>query len=219
MKNLLTKYYTHMGLNALVESKFEKAYKYFKKILKLNPDKKGVNLNIATALLGLRKYEEAERHYLEELAKFGGNYYIFKSLAELYYIWGKREKATQFFEKALTKCAFENEEKFIKKRIKLLKDEDKYNKMLKGYDLFIKGNELMDKKEYDDALKLFLESIKYDAINPFAYNNIATIYMNHKKDYKNALIYFEKALKIFEQPVIKKNYLKLKTYLQSKNNS
>lgn len=62
--------------------------------------------------------------------------------------------------KHINKCAFEYEEKFIKKKIKLLKDENKYNKMLKGYELFLQATEHMDKKEYDKALEYFEKGLK-----------------------------------------------------------
>ena len=77
---------------------------------------------------------------------------------------------------------------------------DAYNKVIKIYDLdgpsfYNRGTAYLGLEKYDEAIKDFLKSIKYDNEkgNQFAFNNIAVAYDN-LGDYKNALKYINLAI-------------------------
>ena len=77
---------------------------------------------------------------------------------------------------------------------------DAYNKVIKIYALdgpsfYNRGTAYLGLEKYDEAIKDFLKSIKYDNEkgNQFAFNNIAVAYDN-LGDYKNALKYINLAI-------------------------
>jgi len=205
MLQFIGKLYEHFALNALTVGNYNKAAKYFKRKLAIFPDRPGANYNYAVSLMGMGKFYDAEKHLLEEIKISGEQYSILKTVGELYYTNNRREKAVTFLKKAIAVNANKKEKLFLKKKLAIAKSAEQYEKMLKGYSIFGKGTELLNKKEWEEARLLFNEAIKFDKHNPFILNNLGVISLMHDKAYGTAKEYFEKALSYTDLPSIQKN--------------
>ncbi|MFW5799711.1 MAG: tetratricopeptide repeat protein [Spirochaetota bacterium] len=218
VKKLLIKYYENRAMNNLVENNFPKAEMYFQKVLDINKDKPGSYYNLGIVKLSMKKFEEAEDLFKKELQRNEDNYKVKNALADLYYIWGKKDEALKYYEEVYKIEPNEKQSKLIEKRIKHCKDDEAYEKVKESINHFEKGNKYLNEKKYEDALKEFENAISLDKTNFFAYNNIGSIYMNYYVDYDKALNYFEKANNIVDLPVIKQNINRIRKYLAKNQN-
>lgn len=197
--------YNRLAMNSLISGDYNKAEKYFKKAMSINSSKEGINYNCAVAMMGTKKFDEAEICLHKEMEISGQSYNILKTISELYYISGQREKATDFLKKALEKCPDENESALLKNKIKISTDEKIYKKSLKALDLFEKGTAFLNQGEWEEAKNSFLKALDFDKTNPLIYNNLGFISMMKDKKYFEAREFFKKALKLSNLPIIKQN--------------
>ncbi|MFA5518794.1 MAG: tetratricopeptide repeat protein [Spirochaetota bacterium] len=202
---IIDKIYNRLAMNSLISGNYSKAEKYFKKAMSINSNKEGINYNCAVAMLGTKKFDEAEICLHREMEISGQNYNTLKTISELYYISGQRKKATDYLKKALEKCSDENESALLKNKIKNTADEKAYNKSLKALELFEKGTALLNQGEWEKAKDQFLKALDLDKTNPFVYNNLGFISMMKEKKYFEAREFFKKALKLSNLPIIKQN--------------
>jgi len=196
------------ALNSFVSNEFEKSLKYFKKIYKKNPNEKGIRYNLGLVSLAMKNFKEAKNYFKENYLR-NQNYINTKALGDVYYLWGKQEKAINYYQKSLKKCKDKRDENFINNRIEICKDDKKFDKSLKSQNYVDKGMDYLNNEKYDKAMDKFKKAAEMDKTNFVAYNNIATIFMNQKNNYEKALEYFEKANSLIYNPVVKQNINKL----------
>ena len=196
-------------MNALSTGDYSTAEKYFKKAISVNSEKEGINYNCAVAMIGSKKFDEAETFLKNEIKISGEHYNILKTLSELYYNSGQRKKAFTYFKKTLEKCSDENESVLIKNKIKNSSDEKIYNKCLQAMEFFEKGAAFLNNGDWKKARGEFIKALNLDKTNPFIYNNLGFICMMKEKKYFEARELFRKALKLSNLPVIRQNLDKI----------
>lgn len=206
---IIDKIYNRLALNALATGDYPKAEKYFKKAISINSKKEGIHYNCAVAMIGTKKFDEAEICLHREMEISGELYNTLKTVSELYYISGQRGKAGSFMKKALEKCPDEHESALLKNKIKNSADEKTYQRCLQALDLFEKGAALLSKGEWEEAKDQFIKALNLDKTNPFIYNNLGFICMMKEKKYFEARDFFRKAFKLSNLPLIKQNLDKI----------
>lgn len=206
---IIDKIYNRFAMNALIIGDYSRAEKYFKKAMSINSNKQGINYNCAVAMIGTKKFDEAEICLHREMEISGQSYNTLKTISELYYVSGQREKATSYLKMTLEKCPDEDESALLKNKIKNSADEKTYRKSLKALDLFEKGAALLGEGEWEKARDEFLKALDFDKTNPFIYNNLGFISMMKEKKYFEARDLFRKALKLSNLPMIKQNLDKI----------
>jgi tetratricopeptide (TPR) repeat protein len=206
---IIDRIYNRLAMNALTTGDYVKAEKYFKKAMSINPGKEGINYNCAVAMIGTKNYDEAEIFLQREIEISGEHYNILKTISEVYYNSGQREKALYYLKTALEKCPDEDESVLLKNKIKNCKDEKIYNKCLQAIAFFEKGTDFLNKGEWEKARSEFIKALNLDKTNPFIYNNLGYICMMKEKKYFEARELFRKALKLSKLPVIKQNLDKI----------
>ena len=202
---ILEKIYERLALNNLILNKYEKSEKYFLKIKKKNPHMQGINFNLGIIKFAKKEFLEAEKYFLNEIKLFGETYERLKSVADLYYVWGQREKCNTNYKKALRLCESKKDKQFIKERLLNSSDSKSFKKVKESNFLFEEGCHLMNDERFDEAKKSFFSSIELDKTNFIALNNLGSIFLNHDKDYLSAADSFEKALEYSDLPILKNN--------------
>jgi tetratricopeptide (TPR) repeat protein len=197
MKNpfsfILIRWWERAALNNLIMQKYLKAEEYFKKIQRIEPHKFGLGHNLALAALALERYDEAEKYFLNELERYGDTFVRFKSLGDLYYIWGKRDECGEYYKKALELCEHEADRRQLMHRIAQCDSDAAFANAMKSYKLLKAGNKKMNVKDFDGAYDLLKEAVTLDPCNFQAWNNLGALEMNIKKNAAESVKYFEKA--------------------------
>lgn len=210
---IIDRLYNRFALNALATGDYIKAEKYFKKVMAMNPDKNGIHYNCAVAMIGSGNINEAETLLQKEIEISGEHFNILKTIAELYYNSGQREKALHYLKKTLKKCPDENESAILKNKIKNSSDEKTYNKCLRAMKFFENGTALLNKGDWEKARSEFIKALDLDKTNPLVYNNLGFICMMKEKKYFEARELFQKALKLSGLPIIKQNLDKIENII------
>lgn len=216
---ILNGIYNRLALNALTTGDYSTAEKYFKKILSKDKSREGINYNYAIALMAMKKYNEAEAHLQKEIEITGEKYNTLKTISELYYNSGQREKAHEYLKKVLEKCADENESAIIKTKIKNSSDEKTYIKCIESLSHFENGVFHLHNGDWEKARIEFLKALNLDKTNPFIYNNLGYICMMKEKKYYEARDLFKKAVKLSSLPLIKENLLKAEKLISEAGNT
>lgn len=202
---ILEKIYERLAFNNLISNNYDKSEKYFLKIKKKNPHRQGINFNLGVIKFAKKEFSEAEKYFLNEIELYGETYERLRSIGDLYYAWGKREKCNINYEKALALCESTKERKFIKERLSYSGDREDFEKVKEGHIFFEKGCDLMNENKFDEAKKSFYSSIALDKTNFIAWNNLGSIFLNQEKDYESAVDSFERALEYSDLPVLNSN--------------
>jgi Flp pilus assembly protein TadD len=202
---IIDRIYNRLALNSLTSGDYCTAEKYFRKTMSINPKKEGINYNCAVAMIGTKKFDEAEFFLQREIEISGEHYNILRTISELYYNSGQREKALHYLKKTLEKCPDKDESGLIKNKIKNSSDEKIYNKCLQAMEFFEKGTAFLKNEEWEKARSEFIKALNFDKTNPFIYNNLGYICMMKEKKYFEARELFRKALRLSKLPVIKQN--------------
>ncbi len=205
---IFNRIYNRLAINALTVSDYQRAEKYFYKILKSSPERPGANYNYAISLIGLKNFNQAAEHLKKEIDVSGEHYNILKALSELEYNSGNRKDAVSWLKKAIERCPLANEEKIMKQKLKPAKSEELYARYVESHGFFEKGNELLDSEDWQAAREMFNQALKLDSTNPYIYNNLGFISMMKENKNEEACDLFIKALKIAEIPIIRKNLQK-----------
>jgi tetratricopeptide (TPR) repeat protein len=197
MKNpfssILVRWWQRAALNNLITQKYAKAEEYFRKIQAVEPNKFGLGHNLALVCLAQERYEEAERYFLNELARYGDTFVRFKSLGDLYYIWGRREKCGNYYGKALALCEHEGDKRQLEHRVAQCRKDETFAEAMRSSEALREGNRRMAEKDFDGAYGLFKKAVELDACNFQAWNNLGALEMNIKKNAAESVRYFQKA--------------------------
>ena len=193
------------AMNNFVMGRYAKAEEYFRKIKEVQPNKFALGHNIGLVCLAQERYEEAADAFLLELEKYGETYIRFKSLGDTYYIWGKRDKCSEFYSKALELCEHEGDRKLISRRMTLCADPAAFETAMESLRELKRGNKLMADRDYDGAYDAFQKAVDLDAYNFQAWNNLGALEMNHKKNIPASEKYFKKAAALTSLQAIHNN--------------
>ncbi len=202
------------ALNFFVTGDFKRSYESFRKFCDLNPGDTGMVYNMGLTCIALRRYDEAEKYLTGAVSE--GHPGLLRTMGDLYYLWGKREKAMEWYGRALSDGP-EGEKTLMERRIAVCGDPDKYQTVGSSYRMAEQGSALMYEKKYEQALSLFKDAAEKDDTNFIALNNIGTILMNVMGRHKEALKYFQAAGVFTDNPVIKKNIRRAEEYLEKED--
>ena len=194
------------AMTHFVMGRYQKAEEMFLKIKEVQPDKFGLIHNLGLVSLAQDKFEEAEQCFLTELEKSGEIYMRVKALADTYYIWGKREKCLEFYERTLKLCQNELDKKLITRRLEQSKDEAVFAEAMKSQKELKRGNQFMAEKNFDSAYECFQRAAKIDPSNFQAFNNLGALEISHKKNTGKAVEFLEKAVAYTSLAGIHANY-------------
>src|SRR6056297_530752 len=174
------------ALNSFVSNEFEKSLKYFKKIYKKNPNEKGIRYNLGLVSLAMKNFKEAKNYFKENYLR-NQNYINTKALGDVYYLWGKQEKAINYYQKSLKKCKDKRDENFINNRIEICKDDKKLDKTN-----FVAYNNIAtifmnQKNNYEKALEYFekANSLIYNPVVKQNINKLNKVTSNIEKEDNN----------------------------------
>ena len=217
MKNLFgfffIRYWERAAMNNFVMGRYAKAEEFFMKIRDVQPEKYGLGHNLGLVALALEKYEEAERYFLREIEKYGETYIRFKSLGDMYYIWGNREKCGEYYKKSLDLCEHEGDRRLLNRRIKVCGDPAAFETAMRSYAELKEGNRKMADKDFDGAYASFQKAAELDPYNFQAMNNLGALEMNHKKDIPASAEFFKKASALTSLQAIHNNYKRAQTMI------
>lgn len=211
MLKLLIPIWERLALNHLVTGEYRKAETYFLRIRKHAPNRPGILHNLGLVELALRKYPESEALFKQDLELYGESWVRLKSLAELYYIWGKREEAETYYGKALAECEDGREQLLAEKRIAKCREPERFRLAAESYRLFEEGTELMRRKEFDAALEILEQAVSLDETNFQALNNIGVILLEVKQDRDGAESRFRMAAEYTSLPIITGNLSRVRS--------
>ncbi len=202
---LKVKFYERKAFNSLIDNDYMKSIQYFEKIKYIDPNKKGLWYNMGIAYLSLKDYDKAEKCFLKELYRDKDNFNIIRALADLYYVWGKLDKAKERYNKILDIVFDDKEKDYIKRRIEKCKNPEDKDDIIKSYDIYNQAVVLVNEKEYDEALELLNKAVELDDTNIPAMSSMGSIYMSIKKDYDKTLKYFKLINDMLDVPAVKQN--------------
>ena len=216
MKNPVFFIYKRFALNAYVSENYSKALKYFNRIKKGNPNEPGINYNIGLCEMAAGNYEEAETCMLEDLWTFRRSYDRLRTLAELYFLWGRREKALEIYKEFREETGGLNEGEWLDMRIAVLESEEKFESAHAAVDKLKKAVELMKSGGMAEAAGLLAEAAKMDPGSYQIRNNLGVIAMKHEDNPAKALEYFRLADRLKPLPVYKANIQRAKKEIEKR---
>ncbi len=205
MRFLVNRLRTRQALNYLATGEYAKSREKWRKLAKGRENAQGVRHNIALTYIGEEDYENAEPLLLAEIEDFGEHYPRLKALADLYYVWRKREEAHTWYQKTLEAGSPKEERALLKKRISLTADDESFAEVCRSLDALKEGNDLLAEEDWQEALSRFQEAVALDPTNIQALNNIGTIQLNYEKRPSQAAQTFRRAMSWSPLPWLKQN--------------
>lgn len=212
--NLLYTFYERRALNAFVENDFSKAKALFNKMLKKWPQRIGIRHNLGLVYVALRDFPAAEECFLKDLEDYGESLSRHRALGDLYFSWGKADKAAHHYDRALTiardekvmsKPNVQPDINFMQRRLALCKNEQAFVRAMEGEASLQRGLEAQQKKDWEQAYGEFKTAVEADPTNFPAWNNRGSIAMNIYKDLAEAERCFTEAAKLSTAPAIQQN--------------
>ncbi len=202
---LFKKLMYRQALNSLALGEYEKAEALFKKFYKTGKTVQGIRHNIGVCLMAREQFAEAEPWFKQEMDDFGECFSRTLALGDLYYNWGRREEALDYYTRTLKDCSNETMKRFLSVRIGICKKEEAFADAQESLKLLKEGRSLSEQGDYDRALELLDRSFALDKSQYQGLNEAGVILLNKKNDPAGALERFEKALRLSDLSIIRKN--------------
>ena len=202
VSQLRLRYHIRMAMNGFITSDMEQAERHFEKALALHPYDDGISYNLAVVKIGRGDYEAAEGILLDGLARLRDPYQMQRTLADLYYLWGKRDQALEYY----TACRKQRrgEGELLRLRAEICRDEQAFSQAVEAASLYQRAVSIMQSDPHQ-AREMLLQVVRLDPSHYLALNNIGTIHMNVLNDYEGARSYFLQSVALSEQPMVRKN--------------
>ena len=208
MMKIFEKFYTRLGLNALVSQEYGKAERFFLKLRRLNRGAMGTHHNLGMVYLAMEDFDRAETCFLDEIENFGPNYSRAKVLGDLYYASRDREKSLKYYTLANGLSAGEPDYPLVKKRLHICNHEDCFRKAGISLDLYKKGVEAEGQRDFARAKDCYAKACQMDGTNVLALNNAGAC-SERRGDLLAAQKYFKQAHELSGLPVIGENLKKI----------
>jgi len=207
------KYNQQRGQRFLSRGQREKAYKCFEKALLINNDY--VNqFNMALVLIAMARHKEAVAFLERTLEKYPDNELVLTTLGEAYSVLRDWDKALECF-MHLTSDHPNNA--LYQKMLKRSQDVSAREKYARSRELFFKGMNLQQAKDYKGSTEALIESAELDSENAMIYNTIGYVMMMDRRSKEEIIPYFEKAVILSPQNEgYKHNLAQMKLALKNK---
>lgn len=209
------------GLNALADGAYEEAAETFRRLLEINGQDATARHNLGLAALGRDDFAEAERCFLENLERLGDHYPRLRALADLYYVWGKREKAGEFYRRALKELQggtpgrgegaspYAGAKPLLEQRIAATETDAAFEAVREADRAYRAGVAAQDEDDPGAAVSEFRRAVEADPSHVLAWNNLGTILMNQREDFAGAEAAFSTGLSYEPVPILQANLQKL----------
>ena len=195
------------AIKNLKAGNYDQAIESFQALLELDA-REQIQRYLGMAYMGAGRYEESERQLQKILKQYGDYYPRFRALADLYYVWRKREYALKYYRKALNNSDG-SAEQLINERIRHTKSEEAFQAVPKAEQAYRDGTIAFNESDYETALARFREATKLDPTHILAWNNLGAVLMNAYKDYDEAEAAFKTAMEYEPIPMLRGNLQKL----------
>lgn len=205
MDKFLINTYERVAFRSFSLSKFRNADKYFRKILKIEPDRLGTCYNLGMVNYAMGNYDEAEKYLSRERARIGDTYELCRALGDVYWYKKDRESALRFYKFAKNTALKEKDRVLMTKKMGLCASDRSFVEALGAAQIFEQADALMNDKKYEEAEAMYIRGIEKDPTNFFALNNLAVINMNIKMDYDAAGQYLKSGDEMADLPLITDN--------------
>ncbi|WP_455382822.1 tetratricopeptide repeat protein [Salinispira pacifica] len=205
MLSIRRKMLQRFALNSFVSGDFERAERYFLQLKEADPDRMGVDHNMGLVKLGLKQYEAAESYLLRDLELFGETYLRSRTLGDLYYIWGRAEKAKKRYSAALRQAEEESDRLLLQKRIEICSDDSAFARAAESHRSFEEGVRLQKTGDSQGARAALTRAVEGDPTNFQAWNNLGSVLMEDSSTYDEALKCFTRARSYSALPSIVRN--------------
>ena len=186
-------------------AKYDEAVKSYNESIKLKPDFTTAYINLSQCYFTMKDSDNSLKTLDAGLKYAPNDYLLLNNKGYMLFVSGKSEEALNYYKQSIS-----NNPDYMTTYVNLancyrsLKD---YDNALKNIDIVIhnvqgnyslintKGEILLDKKNYQEAMNLFQQVINMNPQFPDAYINIGNCY-GSMQDYDNAIIYFKKSLEL-----------------------
>jgi tetratricopeptide (TPR) repeat protein len=216
IKEIQLKIWYHKAFNSLIQGDYERTEKFFSKIEKKFPGRVGNSYNMGLVKLAQKKYEKAEEFFLDECEKFGYTFTRNRTLGDLYYIWGKADKAKARYTEALTEFEKPEQKRLFQERIAKCSSENSFYKVMQSHNKYEEGLSLQKEGETEKAKDSYRKALELDSTNFQAANNLGSILLNEDGEPDEALQYFEKAAQYSDLPGISQNIGRTRALMKQK---
>ncbi len=171
---------------------YDQAIESLKELLELDPQEQ-YERYLGMAYMGAGRYKESERRLKNIIKQYGEYYPRVRALADLYFVWRKREKAHRYYQQAL-EMSEGTAEKLITERIRHTESEEAFEAVPKAEQAYRDGTVAFGESDFDTALARFREATQLDPTHVLAWNNLGAVLMNGFKDYDGAEQAFKTAM-------------------------
>jgi tetratricopeptide (TPR) repeat protein len=193
------------ALRHMRAGRYEKAERDFERIRHRRPYRAGINYNIGLVKLAQRNFEAAETLLADVVQRYGESCRHLRALGDVYYLWGKREPALHYYQRARRLCQAEEALALLERRIEHCSSDATYQRVLESDRLFSEGNESLRLKDYPRAKEQFERALECDPTNYHALNNLGAIMLSRERRPTEAAEYFERATELSDVPSIAEN--------------
>ncbi len=192
--------YERLSLNALAKGHYDQAEKWLLKQEQADQNHQRFLRNMGSIKLAQRKYQEAYSLFHEEMKTFGEDSSRLRVLADVSFLCQKMAEANSFYKKALS---FKENKKlpYLESRLKISSDEKLFSEGIKAQEYFETAQNLENEKRWEEALSYYEKSFSCDPSHYIAANNAGAIFLNHKKDFRQALKYFRSSQDLYPLPM------------------
>ncbi len=197
--------YSRFAFRSFSAAHYDKAEYWFEKIAAESSEVPGLRHNLGLVKIALGKYGEAQKLLERDLERYGESYPRLRSLADAHFLAGNGSEAGSFYRKALDTGDSGGDETLIRKRMAICSDEERYAAALRAMSVFQEGADALGDGNYDQAERLFRESIELDPSQYMARNNLGLILLNQRNNPGDAARQFASALEDIRLPFIEKN--------------
>ena len=199
----------------MVQNKWEEAERFLLKQIAHKGTSMGLQYNLALIYLGQERRQDAYDTLLSCADTYGESLRLCRMLGDIQYIKGERLGAIRWYTTALSDGPDAKEAKLISKRITVLEDESRYQRVLANQEDVEQARLLFTTKP-EQALELYLRVVKDDPTHVEALNNLGSLYLDEFHDAKKAEAYFMKVLELVDSSAAAKNLAKARKENQEK---
>ncbi len=217
MKRLLIPLHMRLALNAYSSGDYDRAEKHFRRIQEISPNHRGVRHNLALTAMGRGDFAAAEPLLLAEIEDLGDFYPRLRVLADLYYSWGRFDRAAGFYRRAAEDPdAPDHDRDYLDQRLAICLDPEAAERAREATVLYHEGTEAQAAGEPERAYELFKRCVALDPTNHPALNNMGVIRMNDRRDYAGAIEAFEEAYRIQPVEIVRANLARARSMLEKR---
>jgi tetratricopeptide (TPR) repeat protein len=213
---ILDHFLERRALNAFATQDYAKAQEFFEELLEKTRHW-GYLRDLGLICMARKDFAGAEKYLLQELEYLGNSFSRFCALGDLYYMWGKSEKAITYYGKAgnfakeqgysvdISQDIQEADLTLIKKRIEICRSPEAFARTRTSQAHLEEGNRLMNEKQYEQAYETFAQAVDADPTCYPALNNMGVIAQNYRKDYADSVARFKSVCEISSNPQMRRN--------------